>query len=112
MRQSFPIVGTLTLDTDAQTFTIDGRLDGATPPVDPPPVVGDAIDLSQAIITTQSPDVRGWPIGAHLSSVGPSFTDVMSLEFSKRWGVGAWPIVMGPEGEIQYTLWFGAKIDG
>jgi hypothetical protein len=79
----------------------------------PEPSVGDAIDLSKAVITSGSPDVRAWPIGTTLLELGFSFTDNMSIDFGKRYGPGAWPFVEGPEGgDIQYTLWVGCLIGG
>jgi hypothetical protein len=57
--------------------------------------------------------VHAWPIGAHLSSLEHFFDRASNVEFSKRYGPGAWPFVPGPEGgEIQYTLWVGCLIDG
>lgn len=122
MNQTFPIHGTLTLDPDAKTGSIVFAMDdGPTPPDPPvPPTSGDAIDLSAAVLGAQSPDVRGWPIGAQLTSVyispavndGPPDVTNMNVDFTKKNGPNAWPIVMGPEGEIQYTLWVGCQILG
>ncbi len=37
----------------------------------------------------------------------------MKVDFTKRFGPGAWPFVISPEGgEIQYTLWVGCSIGG
>lgn len=79
-----------------------------------PPVNGgaDAIDLAAAVITASSPDVRGWPIGARLASLFLDFEVNANVWFDKIEGPGAWPFVMGPEGEIQYTLWVGCQIAG
>jgi hypothetical protein len=108
-----PITGTLTDHGDG-TGSIAWTSDGTTPPVVPPNHDGtDAIDFSQAVITRDSPDVRGWSIGARLTSLTLSATDHANLEFTKRNGADAWPFVNGPEGgEIQYTLWVGCLIDG
>jgi hypothetical protein len=113
MSQSFVVSGTVTV-TDTGAVTFNGQVEGGPlPPIPPTPPVGDQIDLSQAVITAQSPDVRGWPIGAKLSSLGLSASSTATLDFSKRYGPGAWPFVNGPEGgEIQYTLWVGCKIGG
>lgn len=119
MSQSFHITGVVQIADDGG-FSLNGAVVGSTPapqptptPVPPsPPSSSDAIDLASAIITFQSPDVRAWPAAAHLTSLSLSSTDSMTLDFSKRWGAGAWPIVNGPEGEIQYTLWVGCHIGG
>lgn len=118
MRETFRVSGDVTIDTDAGTiaFGSGGTLPptpGPGPTPEPPAIDGDAIDLSQAIITAQSPDVRGWPIGAKLTSLGLSASHNATIEFSKRNGPGAWPFITGPEGgEIQYTLWVGCFIGG
>lgn len=119
MKQTFPVHGTLAIDADTKTFTLTGSLDDGPAPPDPPvppTPSGDAIDLQMAVITSQSPDVRGWPIGAKLTALmlnpGQSDGDHSDVNFSKRNGPEAWPIVMGPEGEIQYTLWIGCQILG
>jgi hypothetical protein len=114
--------GTVTVDTDAGTFSITGVVGASPKPPDPPAPPtpsGDAIDLSAAIITAQSPDVRGWPITAKLTAVyiSPSVNDgpdaSMNVDFTKRWGAGAWPFVPGSEGgDLQYTLWVGCQILG
>lgn len=116
MTQTFNVHGTMTLfEPNFMTFsgTADptGRPPSPPAPPEPPPPAGDQIKFSQAEITAQSPDVRGWPIGATLTRVGLSFDHNMELDFSKRNGPGAWPFVIGAEGgEIQYTLWLGCKI--
>jgi len=120
---SFPIKGTASYDPDTQQGSVVFFPDtGAPVPPDPPvpPTSGDAIDLTAAVLTAGSPDVRTWPIGAKLTSVYinpidyevPGRAADMNVDFSKKNGVGAWPIVMGPEGEIQYTLWVGCRILG
>lgn len=80
----------------------------------PSPGAGiDAIDLTQAVITAGSPDVRRWPIGATLTALQLSLTANADVDFSTRNGPHAWPFVPGPEGgEIQYTLWVGCRIGG
>lgn len=123
MKMTFRVQGSVTIDFGAETIDIGGLAltpDPTTPPVrpqelvtPPPPARGvDQIDLSQAVLTAQSRDVRSWPIGAAITELGLSMTDTMSVNFTKRNGPSAWPIVMGPEGEIQYTLWIGCKING
>jgi len=112
---TFPIKGTATYDPDTQHGVVDFYPDtGPTPPDPPvPPTSGDMIDFSKAVITAESPDVRGWPIGAKFTSLGLSASDNATIDFSKRYGAGAWPFVNGPEGgEIQYTLWVGCSIGG
>jgi hypothetical protein len=114
--------GTLTLDTDAGTFSISGVVGASPTPPDPtpPPTSGDAIDLTAAVVTADSPDVRHWPIGSKLTYLkippavvdGPPDVTNMDVNFTKRNGPSAWPIVMGGEGEIQYTLWCGCQILG
>lgn len=119
MSQSFNVLGTVTI-SDAGAFSFNGNVVGPQPPVPPvppvppaPPISGDQIDLSQAVMTAQSPDVRHWPIGSILTSLGLSASEPMTIEFSKRNGASAWPFVNGPEGgEIQYTLWVGCQIGG
>jgi hypothetical protein len=111
--QTFPVTGSLTFDLAAGTFTLVGVVNNVPPPPVPVPSSGDQMDLASAVLTTQSPDVRSWPIGAHLSAIGLSLTENTTLEFSKRNGPMGWPFVTGPEGgEIQYTLWVGCKIGG
>src|SRR5262245_49065893 len=79
----------------------------------PPPGGTDAIDLTQADITSESPDVRRWPIGASMKSITLSATANMSIDFTKRFGPNAWPFVEGPEGgDLQYTIWIGCFIAG
>lgn len=81
------------------------------PPVPPePPASADAIDLSLAVITAQSPDVRAWPIGTRITEFTISHDGTIAINFDKRNGPNAWPFVMGAEGEIQYTLWVGCQI--
>lgn len=109
--------GTLTVDTETGAFSVTGVSGSSpTPPIPPiPPVTGDAIDLSQAVLGAQCPDVRPWPIRSKLTLVGMGGVEEgqgMALDFDRRWGANAWPIVMGPEGEIQYTLWVGCNING
>lgn len=117
MTQQFRIGGVVTL-WEPNHMTFDGTVDpmGGTvpPPPPPPPTTGDQIDLSRAAITSGSPDVRGWPIGATLTHVGiPEGDQSMALDFTKRNGPGQWPFVAGPEGgDLQYTLWVGCKIGG
>lgn len=106
---SFRVAGDAVIDTDLGTIDLHLTSNGQPPvPPDPPAIPGDAIDMQSVIITPQSPDVRSWPVGAHLSSVGIYYGDKeMTIDFSKRWGPGAWPIVRNMEGgEIQYTLWY------
>ena len=82
-----------------------------TPPPAPTPSI-DAIDLQRAIVTSGSPDVRGWPIGARLTELTLSPSG-MAINFTKRNGPDAWPFVLNMEGgEIQYTLWVGCQIAG
>lgn len=113
-KQTFPISGTLVVDADTGTFTLDGTFAGTQPlPPNPPTPSGDQIDLSQAIITSGSPDVRGWPITATFTSLGLSALVDATIDFTKRWGPGAWPFITGPEGgDLQYTLWVGCFIQG
>lgn len=125
MKMTFRVQGTVTIDFGAATVDIgslaltpDSTAPQVPPPVSvpvPPPLPPrgvDQIDLSQAVLTAQSPDVRGWPIGASMTEIGLSASEGMSVNFTKRNGPNAWPIVMGAEGEIQYTLWIGCKING
>ena len=131
MKMTFRVQGTVTIDFGAATVDIGSLAltPDTTAPSDPPPGTAtvpppgsaivppaargvDQIDLSHAILTAQSPDVRAWPIGASLTELGLSASETMSVNFTKRNGSNAWPIVMGPEGEIQYTLWIGCKVNG
>lgn len=120
MKQSFPISsGNLVLDTDTLTWTFAAEGPLSATPVPPIPPVDhngqDELDMQSVIITSESPDVRGWPIASKLSSIfiSPNEFDAsdsnMNVDFTRRWGPGAWPIVMGPEGEIQYTLWVASQ---
>lgn len=102
--------------TDAETALAALRVALATPPQPRRPSTPsgtDAVDLSTATITRESPNVRGWPIKATLSSIGLSADGNMTIDFTKRNGPDAWPFVISPEGgEIQYTLWIGCLIGG
>lgn len=113
--------GTFTYDNVTGAFSISGTAGTIPDPPVPPQPSGDAIDLSAAIFTAQSPPgVRDWPITAKLTSLkippavddGPPDVTNMDVTFTKRNGPDRWPIVMGPEGEIQYTLWVGCRILG
>jgi hypothetical protein len=110
----YPITGTASYDPDTQEGLVSFRPDTTPPPPDPPPHDGtDMIDLSQVVITRDSPDVRSWPIGAKFLRIDLSPSANAGIEFSKRNGPEAWPFVRGPEGgEIQYTLWVVCKIGG
>jgi hypothetical protein len=125
MKMTFRAQGTVTIDFGAATIDVGGLAltpDPAAPQtpspvsvtVPPPPPRGvDQIDLSHAVLTAQSPDVRGWPIGASMTEIGLSASEAMSVNFTKRHGPNAWPFVNGPEGgDLQYTLWVGCKIRG
>lgn len=94
---------------------VDVRIpDGVTPPspTPTPPTGEDMIDFSQAVITRESPDVRGWPITAKMESLTLSAIYDSDVHFSKRNGPSAWPFVPGPEGgDLQYTLWVGCFIN-
>ena len=129
MKMTFRVQGTVTIDFGAATVDIGSLAltpDPTTPqaltpasvtvppPLPPPPPRGvDQIDLLQAVLTAQSPDVRGWPIGASMTEIGLSASEGMSVNFTKRNGPNAWPFVNGPEGgDLQYTLWIGCKVNG
>ena len=124
MKMTFRVQGTVTIDFGAETIDIgslaltpDSTAPATPPPASvavPPPARGvDQIDLSQAKLSAQSPDVRGWPIGAAMTEIGLSASEGMSVNFTKRNAPNAWPFVNGPEGgDLQYTLWIGCKING
>lgn len=88
------------------------------PPVPPaPPASADAIDLSLAMLANGSPDVRGWAIGTRITEFEIHHDGTITINFDKRNGPDAWPLVTGPEkpapgedGKIQYTLWAGCQI--
>lgn len=84
-------------------------LDRSGPAPPPTPIVGDAIDLAAAIITEQSPDIRTWPATTAITAFAIEPDGTIAINFAKRNGPGAWPFVMGREGEIQYTLWVGCQ---
>lgn len=109
--------------TFAWTFSDPGSvivgLDPQVHPIPPPipPVSGDMIDLSQAVIVN-SPDVRGWTATAKITAIGisPGGPNIGNtrIEFTKHTGFGCWPNVTPPkwEGPIQYTVWLFLKIAG
>jgi len=73
----------------------------------------DAVDLSTAVMTSSSPDVSAWPIGARLTEITLDAVSNMGVDFSKRNGPQAWPFLDGPEGgDLQYTIWIGCQIGG
>src|SRR5882672_9373067 len=101
MKMTFRVQGSVTIDFGAETIDIGGLAltpDPATPPVRPPELVTvppspppsprgvDQIDLSQAVLTAQSRDVRSWPIGAAITELGLSASEAMSVNFTKRNG--------------------------
>lgn len=102
---------------DSSTGILSGHVtDGPVPP-DPtpvPPSGDDMIDLADAVITSESPNIKGWTKASKLSSLFLSETGDMNVDFDKRWvKPGAWPFIIGQEGgEIQYTLWVGCLIAG
>lgn len=108
------INGVWTLDTD--TGLLSGHVtDGPVPPIPPvPPSGDDMIDLSNAIFTSGSPNIKSWTKASKLTSLFLSGTENMNVDFDKRWQQpGAWPFIIGSEGgEIQYTLWVGCFIAG
>lgn len=94
------------IDVGVETFVLTA--DSPTPPP-----VGDAIDLAAAILTLESPDVRGWPAQARITEFEIRPDGTIAINFTTRNGAGAWPFLAGPEGgEIQYTLWIGEQIAG
>lgn len=69
------------------------------------PTHGDDLDFGAARIY-HSPDVRGWPVTAHVTKVDLS-QGTIQVDFDRRAGASAWPNVQGfnPEmGVLQYTL--------
>ncbi len=73
----------------------------------------DAVDLSSAVLTSGSPDVRAWPIAARLTEITLDAVSNMGVDFTKRNGPQAWPFLEGPEGgDLQYTIWIGCLIGG
>lgn len=78
-----------------------------------PTLSADAIDMSSAVITSASPDIRAWPITTRLTEITLNETINMNVNFTKRNGPQAWPFLEGPEGgDLQYTLWIGCRIGG
>lgn len=108
------INGVWTLDT--ATGQLSGHVtDGPLPPDPPvPPSGDDMIDLADAVITSESINVKGWTKASKLGSLLLSENGDMDVDFDKRWRQPeAWPFVIGSEGgEIQYTLWIGCLIAG
>lgn len=104
---------------NAEVFNaISDRPPTPIPPDPPQPTPGvDMIDFSRAVITRESPDVRGWPIttaitGYWIPPANAGDGSHSDIRFSKR-GFGGWPFLEGPEGgPIQYTLWVGCLIAG
>lgn len=102
-------------------FANDGTvLVGLDPDHGPPPPVphADAIDVGAAIVTRESPDVRDWPIGTRITEFAIQADGTIAINFDKRDGPDAWPLVKGPEtpnpgddGLIQYTLGVGCCIN-
>lgn len=106
---SFNVSGNVVIDTDAGTLDMHLSTAPGVPPPVPPPVSHegeDEIDLQSVIITSGSPDVRGWAKTSQLTEVSINRNANMNVDFTRRWGMGAWPLVLNMEGgEIQYTLW-------
>jgi hypothetical protein len=112
MNQTYPIHGTISIDTDAQTFMITGSLGLNVPDPPVPPTSGDMIDLSQALIVN-APDVQNWPQTARITAL--TFDGSTSrVFFTKQDGDGRWPDVRpsGWTGDLQYTWWLFKHING
>lgn len=115
-----PLLANRDLIGDGETFELiflDGPPPAPTPqppaPTPAPPSGSDMIDLTQAVITRETPDFRGWPKTTTITELSIRNHDTMTVNFTKRNGPGAWPYVTGPEGgEIQYTLGVGCRIGG
>lgn len=72
----------------------------------------DQIDLADVTIIN-SPDVRDWPVTAHLSLLEFRPTGI-HVEFSKKDGPDRWPDVpyLTAGEPLQYTLWIVIRVDG
>jgi hypothetical protein len=84
-------------------------------PAPPVPVSADAVDLRTARVAARDcPDVRGWPVGASITSFTLADRERFErgntmIEFAGR---DALPPAMGSQGAISYTLWIGCALQG
>jgi hypothetical protein len=107
-----PVRGTETLRR--RTTTPQPPPEEAPPPPPPPPPAPvnpapGGFDFG-AVTIVGSPDVRGWPITSHITSLGFS-PGTIHLDHSRR---GTWPpVVIAPDGTTQEsTLWVFFNING
>ncbi len=100
-------------ETRDWVFGADGTVLIGLEQGEPPPVPSaDAIDLSGAIITSGTPDIRDWPLTTTITAFEIRRDGTIDINFGARQGAHAWPFVMGTEGLIQYTLGVGCFIRG
>lgn len=82
------------------------------PPVDPPVVVTpgtDAFNLSTVVWTGGGGDVGRWPITTAITRLALTSAG-FDIDFSKKQGLGAWPMSEPPkgwDGGLSWTLWAG-----
>jgi hypothetical protein len=74
---------------------------------------GDALDLRDARILNNPPDLAAWPVTTEITTLEIRPTGI-HVEFSKREGPGRWPDITPPgwKGPLQYTLGMALFIDG
>jgi hypothetical protein len=90
-------------------------VDHAAPDVAPeaaPPPPPKELDLHEATLFDNPPDLADWPITTTITEVDFS-NDGVHVEFSKR-DDGTWPDIVPPgwTGPLEYTLGMAEKIDG
>jgi hypothetical protein len=97
--------------TGAAPATTEGSSDGGAETSSTGEVL--AIDLHDAILHDNPPDLADWPITTMITHL-EFRDDGVYLEFSKKDGDGRWPDIVPPgwDGPLQYTVGLVERIDG
>lgn len=89
-------------------------VDQNAPEAAPPPPT--TLDLHDATIFDNPPDLADWPITTEITEVDFQYggMDGVHVEFSKKDGAGSWPDVTPPgwDGPLEYTLGMAENIGG